>query len=61
MYMLNDLQDEPIKGRFYEPEIQKATPCKHFTINRILKMRRGANGKIADYMCWLGYPSKFDQ
>ena len=58
MHALSDLSDEPIKGRFYEPEIQKVTPCEHFTINRILKTCHGADSKIAYYVCWLGYRSK---
>ena len=59
-YTLSDLMDEPIKGKFYEPELQKVTPRERFAIDRILKTRRGADGKIAYYVSWLGYPSKFN-
>jgi len=58
-YTLSDMRDEPIKGKFYEPEIQKVTASKHFTIDRILKTRCVADGKIVYYVSWLGYPSKF--
>ena len=52
--------NEPIKGKFYEPELQKVTAPERFTIDRILKTRRGADGKITYYVSWLGYPSKFN-
>ena len=59
-YTLSDLMDEPIKGKFYEPELQKVTLREHFTIYKILKTHRGADGKIAYYVSWQGYPSKFN-
>ena len=59
-YTLSDLMDEPIKGKFYEAELQKVSPREHFTIDKILKTRRGADGKIAYYVSWQGYSSKFN-
>ena len=60
-YELKDLSGELIKGRFYEPEVQKV--CKsddeHFVVDRILKTsKRG--GRIRYLVSWKGYPSKFD-
>ena len=60
-YELRDLAGETIKGRFYEPEVQKVlkTDDEHFKINKILKTRKRA-GKIQYFVSWKGYPSKFD-
>ena len=60
-YGLKDLADEPIKGKFYEMEIQKVfkTDDEHFDIDKILKTRR-RNGKIQYLVSWRGYPSKFN-
>ena len=46
-YELKDLVGEPIKGRFYEPEIQKVLKSddERFDVDRILKTRK-RNGKI---------------
>ena len=59
-YALVDLAGEPIKGKFYESEIQKVTPNERFTVDKILKTRRGADGKVTYFVSWLGYPSKFN-
>ena len=60
-YTLRDLADEAIKGKFYEPEIQKVIKFddEHFDVEKILKTRRRA-GKVQYYVKWLGYPSKFN-
>ena len=60
-YELKDLADEPIKGKFYEMEIQKVfkTDDEHFDIDKILKTRR-RNGKIQYLVSWRGYPTKFN-
>ena len=60
-YELVDVAGERIKGRFYEPEIQKVlkTDNERFDIDRILKTRK-RNGKIQYMVSWKGYPSKFN-
>lgn len=60
-YELRDLGGEAIKGRFYEPEIQKIlkSDAEHFDVDRILKTRK-RNGKIQYLVSWKGYPSKFN-
>jgi len=60
-YELRDLAGEAIKGRFYEPEIQKVLKSDDecFDIDRILKTRK-RDGKIQYLVSWKGYPSKFD-
>ena len=60
-YELRDLAGEPIKGRFYEPEIQKVlkSDVERYDIERIIKTRK-RDGKIQYLVSWKGYPSKFD-
>ena len=60
-YELRDLAGETIKGRFYEPEVQKVLKGddERFEIDRILKTRK-RNGKIQYLVSWKGYPAKFD-
>jgi len=58
-YELSDLAGEPIKGKFYELEIQKVSDDERFDIDRILKTRK-RNAKILYLVSWRGYPSKFD-
>jgi len=58
-YTLRDLMDESIKGKFYDPELQKVSSQQLFVIDKILKARRGMNGKINYYVSWIGYPPKF--
>lgn len=60
-YELKDLTGEPIKGKFYEMEIQKVlkTDEEHFDVDRILKTRK-RNGKIQYLVSWKGYSSKFN-
>jgi len=60
-YRLKDLGGEAIKGKFYEPEIQKVIKLddEHFDVEKILKTRKRA-GRIEYLVKWLGYPSKFN-
>jgi len=60
-YELRDLAGETIKGRFYEPEIQKVSKSddEQYDIERIIKTRK-RDGKIQYLVSWKGYPSKFD-
>jgi len=60
-YEMKDLDGELIKGRFYEPELQKIlkSDSERFTIDRILKTRK-RNGKLEYLVSWKGYPSKFN-
>jgi len=54
-YELRDLAGEIIKGRFYEPEIQKVRKSdgEHFDVDEILKTRR-CGGKIEYLVSWKG-------
>ena len=60
-YELRDLDVEIIKGRFYEPEVQKVSKSRddYFDVDRILKMRK-RGGKMRYLVSWKGYPAKFN-
>ena len=60
-YELRDLTGELIKGRFYEPEVQKVFKSSddYFDVERILKTRK-RGGKIQYLVSWKGYPAKFN-
>ena len=60
-YELRDLVGESIKGRFYEPEIQRVLKSddERSVVDRILKTRK-RDSKIQYLVSWKGYPSKFD-
>jgi len=61
-YGLRDLAGESIKGKFYAQELQKvdATRDERFVVDRIVKTKRTADGKIWYLVSWLGYPEKFN-
>lgn len=59
-YGLRDLAGESIKGKFYEPELQKVTKTDDvYEIEKILKTRR-RGGKVEYFVKWEGYPEKFN-
>jgi len=47
-YQLVDVAGEPIKGTFYEQELQKVSKSddEHFHIDRILKTRKSDDGRV---------------
>ena len=59
-YELIDYDGEAIKGKFYEPELQKVRKEEDtFKIEEILKSRKRA-GKTEYFVKWVGYPAKFN-
>ena len=59
-YSIKDLMDEDIKGKFYEPELQKVDKRDEvYIIEKILKTRKRA-GKIEYFVKWRSYPDKFN-
>lgn len=59
-YELEDYGKESIKGKFYEPELQKVKKLTDvFQIEKVLKTRK-RKGKVEYLVRWLGYPPKFD-
>ena len=59
-YSICDYTNEPIKGKFYEAELQKvAKEDTVFKVEKILKTRKRL-GKTEYLVRWLGYSPKFD-
>ena len=58
-YSIKDLVGEPIKGRFYEQELQKVTQSDTFIVEKVLKTRKRA-GKVEHFVKWRGYADKFN-
>ena len=62
IYKLKDWNGEPIKGTFYQQQLQKVDVSDedNFKIEKILKRRR-RNGKNQVFVKWLHWPKKFNQ
>ena len=58
-FKLKDLKDEPIRGIFYENELQKSTSNDDITIDKILKEKHHHGVKFS-YVKWKYYPRKFN-
>ena len=60
VYFLEDLKQEPIKGSFYEEELQKVEKNDDvFIVEKVLRTRR-RGGKTEYFVRWAGYPSSHD-
>ena len=59
-YGLKDLSEEHIRGRFYEPELQRVIKTDDvYKVEKVIKTRK-RNGKVEYYVKWRGYPDKFN-
>ncbi|KAK3755141.1 hypothetical protein QZH41_020561 [Actinostola sp. cb2023] len=60
-YKLNEWDGDPIKGSFYEQELQRVTvrPEDSFRVEAIVKRRRRA-GKSEVLVQWKGWPEKYN-
>ena len=58
-YSIKDLSDEPIKGRFYEAELQKVVKDDTYIVEKVLKTRK-RGGKVEHFVKWRGYADKFN-
>jgi len=60
-YKLNEWDGDPIKGSFYEQELQRVTvrPEDSFRVETIVKRRRRA-GKSEVLVQWKGWPEKYN-
>ena len=60
-YAVSDASGEPIKGRFYEWELQKVDkPVDgYYVIEKILKTRR-LSGRVEYFVKWRGYPDSMN-
>lgn len=61
LYSLTDFAKDPIKGRFYEAELQRVYTDENTTylIDEV-KKRRKRNGVRESLVSWKGWPEKFD-
>jgi len=61
-YTLKDLNNESIKGKFYESELNRVShsPDDYFDIEKILRTKRDADGRVKYFVRWLGYGPQFD-
>lgn len=61
LYVLTDFANDPVKGSFYEQELQQVKrKANHtWTVEKVLK-RRTNKGKQESLVRWKGWPSKFD-
>jgi hypothetical protein len=59
-YIIKDLNDEIIDGRFYEQELQKINHKDEiYTIDKIIRKRK-KNNQLEYFVSWLGYPKSFN-
>ena len=61
IYMLVDWYDTPVKGTFYQKELQKvdSTDDDIFKVEKVVKYR-GRGAKREALVKWLGWPKKFN-
>ena len=53
-YILHDLKGEPVKGSFYESELQKVALPDYFPVEKVLRKRK-VKGKVQYLVKYLGY------
>jgi len=58
-YLLESLEGEPIRGCFYEAELQKTSSPNAYLVEKILK-RRKKNHIDQLFVKWLGFPNQFN-
>ena len=61
VYTVVDFDKDPIKGTFYENELQRVRkdPANLWRVENILK-KRTRNGRKEVFVKWLGWPKKFN-
>ena len=59
VYKLKDYEVKEVQGVWYPEEIQPIK-ANEYRIERVIKRRRGANGKPEQLVKWLGWPEKFN-
>ena len=60
VYKIKDQADEPIKGTFYYEELQKVSEPSTYRIEKVIRKKRTADGKLIYYVKWKGYSNKFN-
>lgn len=59
MYTLQEENNEVVRGRFYEPELQKTDLTDVFLVEKVLK-KRVHKGVPQIYVKWLGYDESYN-
>ena len=59
-YVVEDLKDEEIDGRFYEQELQLVKLPSSFVVEKIID-EKSKRGKKSYLVRWRGYPPEFDE
>lgn len=59
-YQLKDVTGEPLKGSFYEQELQKTKHGDIWLVDEVKKTRK-RKGKTEYFVSWLGMNSKYDR
>lgn len=59
LYRIKDLNGEPIKGTFYQDQLQKVTRPETYHIEKVLK-KRTVHRKRQLFVKWLGYSDTFN-
>lgn len=59
-YIIKDLNDDIIEGRFYEQELQEINQKDEiYSIDKIIR-KRNKNNQVEYFVSWLGYPKSFN-
>ena len=61
VYELDDYSKDPLKGTFYQPELQAVTmdPDDTFKIDQVIKTR-GRGARKEHFVSWLNWPKKYN-
>ena len=57
--MLESTDGQPIKGCFYEAELQKTKSPNVYLVEKVLRSRK-INNNIQLFVKWLGFPNQFN-
>ena len=57
-YLLKDALNENVQGSFYEQELLKTTVPDFFLVEKVIRKRKGKDGKMLYLVKWKGYDSK---
>lgn len=57
-YTLEDMEGRPIKGCFYELELQKTENPDAYLVEKVLRHRKRIDGTREVYVKWLGFSNK---
>lgn len=60
-YKLQDLLGVPIRGTFYSEEIQRTQIPQYARIEKVIRKKRGADGKMLARVKWKGYDARFNE